>query len=55
MLILLFLITYQSESNDIFVENISGKEIPSQKPTFIDFDLYEDFESKSNGNIQSIL
>lgn len=55
MLILLFLITYQSESNDIFVENISGKEIPSQKPTFIDFDLYEGFESKSNGNIQSIL
>lgn len=55
MLILLFMITDQSESNDIYVENISPKEIPEQKPAFIDLDLNRGFESKSNGKIQSIL
>ena len=55
MLILLFLIAWQTKSEDVFHEETSINELPVQKPTFIDLDINHKYSSKSKGKIESIL
>lgn len=55
MLVLLFLVACQKEGEDVFLEESSLKELPAQKPTFIDLDINHKYLSTSKGEMQSIV